>query len=190
MVAYAASRLARLGLDRRASLFTADMARFAERVGQGRVDLAFNFLNTIRHLDSDRALRAHFREVARVLKPGGLYAVGVSLSLYGQEEPTEDVFRAARGGLRVEQVVQYLPPGHDPVGTDPRAETVLSHLTVTKHRRGEVRSSRYPLRCYDSEEWSAILERVPFDAVDCVNERGTSIGELAWPYGVQILRRR
>lgn len=190
MIAFAREVLLRRGLGRRATLFTADMTRFAASVRAGSVDLAFNLLNTIRHLDTDRALRAHFREMARVLRPGGLYAVGLSLTRYGDEDPSEDVFRAARGGLRVEQVVQYLPPGHDPACADPRAETVLCHLTVTGGRRSDSRPSRYTLRCYDAAQWSAILETVPFDAVDCVNERGTSIGDLAWPYGIQILRRR
>lgn len=190
MVAYTRDALARRRLDRRATLFVADMTRFADRVGEATIDVAFNLLNTIRHLDSDRALRAHFREMARVLKPGGLYAVGLSLTPSAGEEPTEDVFSAARGALRVEQVVQYLPPGHDPATPDPRSETVLSHLTVTSGGRTESRSSRYLLRCYDAAQWDAILDSVPFDAVDCVNERGTSIGELAWPYGIQVLRRR
>ena len=52
----------------------------------------------------------------------------------------------------------------------------------------EERSSRYTLRCYSPEEWAAQIERSPFEAVDCVNERGSSIGSLAWPYGIQMLQ--
>ena len=33
-----------------------------------------------------RAVAAHLREMSRVLRPGGLYVVGISLSCYGEED--------------------------------------------------------------------------------------------------------
>lgn len=187
MVDYTRVTLARRGFDRQATLFTADMTRFADRVGWGVVDFAFNLLNTIRHLDTDRALQAHFREMARVLKPRGLYAIGLSLTPYGVDAPSEDVWRATRGGLRVEQVVQYVPPADRAAG---RAEGIYSHLRLERAGHSETRSSHYTLRTYDEAEWAAALRRSPFTPVDCVNERGRPIGALTWPYGIQILRRK
>lgn len=196
MVAYARAELRRLGLARRMTVFQADMLDFAAQVGRGRIDFAFNLQNTIRHLRSDRELAAHLAEMAAVLAPGGLYAIGVSLTEYGHEGPSEDVWRAARGDLRVEQIVQYVPP------STPRSrrETVYSHLTIRNltirnlairdRGRVESRSSHYRLRCYDAAQWGAAIARSPFEVVDCVNERGSSIGPLAWPYGIQVLRRR
>lgn len=187
MVEYTRATLARRGQDRHATLFAADMTRFADRVGVGVVDVAFNLLNTIRHLDTDRALQAHFREMARVLKPRGVYAIGLSLTPYGIDAPSEDVWRATRGGLHVEQVVQYVPPADREAG---RAEGIYSHLTLERAGHAETRSSHYTLRTYDEAEWAAALRRSPFTAVDCVNERGRSIGPLVWPYGIQVLRRK
>ena len=49
---------------------------------QGSIDAAFNPVNTIRHLESDRAMLRHFAQMADIMKPGAIYVVGVSLIDY------------------------------------------------------------------------------------------------------------
>lgn len=103
-----------------------------------RYSLAFNLINTIRHLHSDRAMLDHFDAVARVLKPNALYAVGISLSLYGIEQETEDVWQGTRGTCKVSQVVQYIPPECDPVNNSiaPPASTPSTPRSANVRSKG------------------------------------------------------
>src|SRR5690349_17846603 len=74
MLSYAGRRLTRRGL--KADLFTADMADFAL---DRPVDAAFNTFNSFRHLLTEEAALAHLRSVAKALKTGGIYILGLHL---------------------------------------------------------------------------------------------------------------
>lgn len=157
MVAYARSRARELGLARRARARVARMERFAR--APGSVHIAFNLINSIRHLGSDRALIEHLRRVGRSLHPAGSYVVGISLSAYGLEQPSEDVWKGKRGPLRVSQVVQFVPPTDASRGPWARRERVFSHLTITGAGREEHRDSRYWLRTYNQAQWEACIAK-------------------------------
>ncbi len=125
----------------------------------GKVDAAFNPINSIRHLATDKAMISHLRCMKNSLNEGGVYIVGMSLSAYGLEDISEDVWSGsrvvdvpcvsstdnARRGQRSEatgardrmkvhvtQVVQFLPPAQTATGAWRRRERVLSHLTITE----------------------------------------------------------
>jgi len=126
-------------------LFRADMADCldaarAAGIRPGSVDFGFNPVNSIRHLASDRAVLAHLDQTAELLKPGGLYVVGLSLTDYANLLPEEDLWTAARGQCRVTQLVNYLPP--EPGTKQARTERVLSvfssrlpHVPTTRNCR-------------------------------------------------------
>jgi SAM-dependent methyltransferase len=173
----------RLGRRARGRVFVAEMTSFAAGV-RGPVDVAFNLINTIRHLGSDRAMVAHLRQVQSVLRAGGLYIVGISLSAYGREFPSEDVWEGARGRVRVTQVVQYEPP---PNARD-RRERVFSHLVVRRGGREEHRDTSYELRCYSREEWERLVARAGFAVEAVVDEEGEEIVLRPPGYGVWLLR--
>jgi SAM-dependent methyltransferase len=67
---------------RRVRLFQSRMESFSAPELEGRVDLAFNLVSTFRYLDSEAAARAHLESTRRLLKPGGLYALGFHLTDY------------------------------------------------------------------------------------------------------------
>jgi SAM-dependent methyltransferase len=136
--------------------FVADKQDFDTGRRLGSFDFAFNPINTFRHLPSDAAVKRHLAAVARVLRPHGVYAVGISLAAYGFEQPTEDVWSGVRGGVRVAQVVQYLPPV-GARGEASRTERVVSHLTVTRGDEEEHIDSTYALRAYDLAQWTAMV---------------------------------
>ena len=46
-----------------------------------------------------------------------------------------------------------------PGGPRARAETVISHLTITRPTGEEHRDDRYDLRCYDRRQWRRLLDR-------------------------------
>lgn len=154
-----------------------------------RFSLAFNLINTIRHLHSDRAMLDHFGAVARVLKPGALYAVGISLSLYGIEQETEDVWQGTRGTCKVSQVVQYIPPDCTPRAPrgGNRLERVISHLTITRPRGEEHRDSTYALRTYDLTQWQSLLRRSPFEVRVVLGDDGVEIAPPRIGYAIWVL---
>lgn len=163
MLEYARTRLLAAGLERRAALFRAEMTAFVgagpKRLPPASVDIALNTINTIRHLPTDRALRAHLRQIARALRPGGVYVVGISLSCYGWEGPSEDVWQGGRGNTRVTQVVQFDPPATDDAGRPhTRDERVYSAVTVHKGRDETTTASAYTLRTYSLDEWLAAIK--------------------------------
>lgn len=159
----------------RVRIFAADMRDFDQGRRLGRFDFAFNLINTVRHLSSDGAMRQHFAAVARVLKPGGVYAVGISLAAYGLEPETEDTWVGKQRGVTVTQVVQYIPPTARR-GEAGRVERVLSHLTIRSGRgksaREEHRDSTYALRSYGLEQWRALVENSALRIVGVTDGHG------------------
>jgi len=197
MVEYAARRVRdamtrreRAGGSRvRVSIFQADMTRFAHRVRPASVDLAFNLINTIRHLRTDAAMLEHFAQIARVLRPGGVYAVGLSLSSYGNEIPTEDIWIGRRGRVSIRQVVQYIPaPGGRAKGA--RDERCINHMTVTRGTREIDHDFVYTLRAYNLRQWTGLIERSALTIAAVLDDQGNAIAPSEPGYAVFILRSR
>lgn len=181
MVAYARRR--RPPVDVR----VADLTGFAHLTPPGSVGFAFNPINSIRHLETEDALLAHLADMATVLSSRGIYAVGLSLTDYAHEAPTEDVWEARRGGCRVRQVVQYLPPPGR--GRAERFETVVSHIAVDRGGRTQHLDDTYRLRAYDEPQWARAVARSPLVEVGVVDEVGRDIQGLPLAYGIRLLAR-
>jgi len=166
----------------------ADLTHFAHGYPRGSVGFAFTPINSIRHLETGADLQAHLAEMARVLRPDGIYAVGLSPTDYEHEEPTEDVWEARRGGCRVRQVVQYLPPAGR--GPTQRFETVVSHILVDRGGRTERLDDTYRLRAYDERQWTRAVGRSPLREIGVVDEVGRDIAGLPLAYGIRLLALR
>lgn len=176
-----------------ARLFIADFGDFAARCGKHRYDFSFNLFNSVRHLESDAAMLAHFAGMARVLRPGGVYAVGLSFTDYGREPMDEDIWEARRGGLHVRQVVQYLPPGTWPAAAARRIrrfERVVSHVTVERGTTVSHFDSTYDLRTYNVSEWRRLVARSALCSIATVTWNGAIIAKRIAPYAVELLGRR
>ncbi|HZW09452.1 MAG TPA: class I SAM-dependent methyltransferase [Phycisphaerales bacterium] len=169
--------------------FVGDMTDFAGRMGRARATFAFNLINTIRHLPSDAAMLAHFDHMARVLAPGGVYVVGLSLTAYGCEAPTEDVWKGSRAGTRVTQIVQFIPPRWEG-NPRTRSEKVLCHLMVAAGGGpAEHRDSTYRLRTYSLAQWEALIARSPLGIVASIDERGADHPAADGGYCLFVLGR-
>jgi len=189
MLDYARRTLARRKSGGRVRLVRADMADFLAAIGRRRYAVAFNPVNTLRHLHDARAVTTHLRQIATALRPGGLYLVGISFSRYDEEEASEDVWTAQRGNCAVRQVVQYLPPDRHE-----RLETVYSHLQVnrTGGRTGgrEYLDSSYQLRSYDLDQWKGLIRRSPLQRVGALDDLGNVVtDDIETNYQIEILRR-
>lgn len=159
MIDFCRAAIARMAPDysRRCGFHVGDMTDFAALVPKGGVDFAFNLINSIRHLPTDAAMLAHLRQMRAALKPGAVYVVGISLSHYGVETATEDVWSGSRAGTHVSQVVQYEPPIGPRGGS--RAERVFSVVTVQSSRGERQFSSTYALRTYSRQQWERIVAK-------------------------------
>lgn len=194
MIAYARGRAERLGAADRSRYAVGDMERIEASAGGaarawGGVDLAFCLINSVRHLASDAGMRRHLEGVGSLLKPGGVYAVGLSTSRAEWEGETEDVWDARRGGMSVRQVVQYLPP-EDARG---RVERVISHMRVERSGRGGVRveaiDSVYELRTWRIEQWRRVVARAGLEVLATVDEMGDAVEAPVCGYAVWVLGR-
>jgi SAM-dependent methyltransferase len=183
MIAYAARR----PVLKKAKLVVTDFTALDNGFVNKSTDFAFNPVNSLRHLSTDRAMLAHFEQMAAVLKPGALYVVGISLTDYGWLEPEEDLWEGARGRCRVQQLVNYLPA--EPGTSRARREAVISHLTITRPRSVEHRDATYDLRCYDKKQWRALVKKSALEHTGSFDGLGMPLGERALPYQLEVLRR-
>ena len=183
MVAYARRGAKRRGLERRLRVAIASMEDFAHLAPPASIDVAFVPVNTFRHLLDETAARRHLAQMARALQPHGIYVVGISLSRYEEEEPSEDVWKAARGRCSVRQIVQYLPADRRR-----RRETVYSHLQIRRPSKTETRDARYELRAYDDKQWRRLLRAAGFTRLEVVDDRGQAVGDREVGYQLEVLR--
>jgi hypothetical protein len=172
-------------------LFAAEMTDFAagwHQAGLPRTgcQFAFNPVNTLRHLASDAELVRHLCQVAEVLAPGALYVVGLSLVDYDWLFPDEDTWIGVRGGCRVTQLVNYLPP--EPGTARARRETVISHLTVARPRGDEHFDDAYDLHCCDEREWQRVLRQARAERVATCDATGRPLDGRIVPYQLEVLR--
>lgn len=192
MLAFAREAMARRQLT--GTLLNADMVAFdAGTLGLHRaksIDLAFCPINSIRHLASDGDVIGHLRSTLSLLSPHGVYAVGIGLTQYDTEQPSEDVWTGARGRCRITQVVQYIPG--EQRSRDERRERVISHLTIMTPNVETHMDHSYHLRRYDASQWRSILRRAGAHAVALVDEAGHvldgSIDLFEVGYAIFLLR--
>ncbi len=191
MLAYAAARRLRPG-STPTNYFVADMADFsAAALGAGlicgSVDLAFQPVNSIRHLRRDHDLVRHLDQVAELLRPGAPYIIGISLTDYSAALEEEDLWSSTRGSCRVSQLVNYLPPE---AGTPfERFERVLSHLTIQRPTHTEHRDHAYELRTYDRDQWQSVIHRSQLQWAGTYDAYGNLAPERTLPYQHEVLIR-
>jgi SAM-dependent methyltransferase len=187
MIDYARERFKARGIPESASLFVGDMTAFSRHVPAKSVTLAFNLINTIRHLPTDRAMLAHFADIRRSLAPRGIYVVGLSLAAYGLEPPTEDVWTGNRRGIKVRQIVNYTPAtGRS--SNRARTEHVASHLVIDRRGSTEHADAAYTLRSYSLAQWRSLVRRAAFEIVEAVDHDAIPLAPSEPGYFIFVLR--
>jgi SAM-dependent methyltransferase len=78
--------------------FVADMADFRVR---RRYDIAFNTINSFRHLSTETAARNHLQSVGKAVRLGGLYLLGVHLTPTDVAPSETESWSARRGHLSI-----------------------------------------------------------------------------------------
>jgi len=151
MLAFTRKRLA--GWNKRVKLARGEMTAYRPTRKFG---LIFNVLSTFRHLMTEREALAHLKLMAGALEPGGIFILGLDLSIYGVDEPDEEVWECRQGGRTAKHVVMSIPA--EP-GT--RRERVINFVTTPKGKKENVLESSYDLRSYSAAELKELIDKSP-----------------------------
>jgi SAM-dependent methyltransferase len=177
---YLRQRLARRRLD--ANAFEAEMSDF--RIDDS-VDAAYCIGNTFRHLLSEQAARAHLECVARSLRPGGIYVLGMNLLPSSSARWTE---RRGKTSVTVAEGVLRTDHRH-------RIEHVHGCLTARRGSKKFRVRHEYQLRMYTRRQFQRLLASVrslelcdTYDFHYDIDRPVTLKDEIA--YGVFVLTRR
>lgn len=151
MLAFARKRLA--GWGKRVRLARGEMTSYRPK---GRYGLILNVLSTFRHLMTEKDALAHLKLMAGALEPDGIFVLGLDLSVYGQDEPDEEVYECRQGGRTAKHVLMSLPaePGI-------RRERIINFVTTPKGKKETVLESSYDLRSYDAAEIASLIAASP-----------------------------
>ncbi len=133
----------------RARLSIQSMEEF--RVPEG-VDLAFNLVSSFKHVLTERGARSHLSCIARALRPGGLYVLGIHESEYAWEGRKRERWVAERDGVHVICNIQVWPPNRRT-----RLEKVRSRLVVTENGERHAYESGWDFRTYDATQIRRLL---------------------------------
>jgi len=186
MVARARGRRALAGRAGRISV--ARMEAFAPE--RFRCDAAFNLHHSIAHLLSGRDVRRHFDLMARAIRPGGIYAVGIwtvgskplpargeRIGIWGSapraRPPWRLSMRVASRNLRA------------------RREIVAWRLLIGRGAAARRFEGHYPLRTYTLSQWEDMIRRLKgFSVAAVLSANGARIRPPEGDEAVYVLLRR
>lgn len=184
---YARRRLAARRL--RATLHRDAMQRWRRR---RRFDLAYNLVSSFKYLASDEDALAHLGHVGAMLRPGGVYLLGLHLTDYADRSAHRERWRARRDGLDVTAVIETGPPDRRR-----RIEAMRARLTVRPEDGGERRrfETTWTFRTWGPRQLRAVLDAVPVLELVAVHDFRYRIDEPIRYGGEQldhllVLRRR
>ena len=148
---YLQRRLRRRGFH--AEILQADMADF--RLPHP-VDAAYCLINSFRHLLTEAAAQRHLECVARSLRRGGIYLLGLHLLPPDADEECLERWTERHGSTQVTATLRVLD-------TDRRRRIETLRISLLVRRRNSVLRLRsdFPFRMYDASQFRRLLRRVP-----------------------------
>jgi SAM-dependent methyltransferase len=119
-------------------------------------DSAFCTFNTFRHLTTEEAAIAHLRCMARAVRTGGIYVLGLHLLPPDASEECIERWRARSGTTPVSYTLRVLQSSR---------RTRLERMRVTllaRTKRGDVRAAtEFDLRIYTAAQIRSLFKKVP-----------------------------
>ncbi len=160
MLAHARGRLSRDGLS--ATLWQDSMEAFKTPSRAG-FDLAHCLVSTFKYLLTEDHAVAHLNSVARALRVGGLYVLGLHLTDYRRQKSDHERWVGRRGGVKV------ICNTHTwPAQRRLRREDMRTRLQITRNGRDHSQETRWQFRTYNAAEIKALLKKVAaFRCVAC-----------------------
>ncbi|MEM1211749.1 MAG: class I SAM-dependent methyltransferase [Planctomycetota bacterium] len=125
---------------------------------RGKVDLMFCLVSSFKYVLDEEGARAHLREAADWLAPGGVYVLGLHLTDYTDRETQVERWRATRDGVRVDCTIKSWPADRTT-----RLERVRSRLTVQGEGIDSVKryESCWDFRTYGITQLRSLLRSEP-----------------------------
>jgi len=151
MIEYSRRRLERAGFSGELEVGPMQDFRFRRSF-----DLAHCLISTFRHLLDESAAQDTLRCVARALRPGGVFVLGLHLTEYDWDRRQRERWVAEREGTRVVCNIQSWPPDRRK-----RRERVRARLTVEERGKVERTESEWDFRTYDARQLRRLLRSVP-----------------------------
>ncbi|MDR3196333.1 MAG: class I SAM-dependent methyltransferase [Planctomycetaceae bacterium] len=153
-VSFCNKRLKRHGLKESAIL--GDMTDFSLNSLQQKkpFDLAFNFVSSFLHLTSETAALSHFRAVAEILKPNGIYLLGLHLLPRGDAVCSQEQWSVRHGSLALQSQLRRLS-----LNRQRRIETVEFRIKATTPKRRYEIIDTFPLRTYTLQQFRILLKK-------------------------------
>ena len=119
-------------------------------------DAAYCVVNTFRHLLTEQAARGHLECIARSLRPGGIYVLGLHLLPLGGNKEDSKCWMQRRCETKVTVTLRLLR-------TDRRRR--IEHVQVclmARRRSKELRLEHaFQLRTYTAKQFRRLLDSVP-----------------------------
>lgn len=164
-VEYCNERLERLGIKGRA--IVGDMSDFSVK---RKFDVAFNTINSFRHLPSEQTAIGHLESMASVVKTGGVYILGLHLTPTRGEPTDEESWSARRGQLAINTYmwpVEKLPKK--------RLERFGIRFDIYKPTDSFRIEDVLELRSYTAKQFNKLIESVPSWEVEELHDFGYDI---------------
>ena len=151
MLDHARDQLTAEGLE--AHLSRARLEDFRVR---GRFDLAHCLVSTFKYILDEEGARSHLACVARALRPGGLYLLGLHLTEYGDSRLQRERWVVEEDGVKVVCNTQTWPADRRR-----RLERLRTRLVVTEGDRVRRTETHWQFRTYSPRQLRSLLRRVP-----------------------------
>ncbi|GHT17818.1 N,N-dimethyltransferase [Planctomycetales bacterium] len=146
------------------SVIQGDMTAFqlADLQRTEKFDLAYNFVSSFLHLITEKAAQAHLHAVAEILKPGGIYLLGLHLQPQGTAVCSHESWSVRHGALAVKS--QLGQTGFDRKRRLEMVEFRIEAETSTKRYKIV---DTFPLRMYSARQFNEFLIAVNrFDVLE------------------------
>ncbi|MFK7960474.1 MAG: class I SAM-dependent methyltransferase [Phycisphaerales bacterium] len=150
-MAYARERLAAEGL--RATIRRGAMQRFGCRQ---RFDIAWNFVSTFKYLLTEGDARSHLQRTADMLRPGGLYLLGVHVTDYADRGLSRERWVGRRDGATVTAVIQS-----SPARRRERTEAMRARIRIERGGNERRFETHWTFRSYGPRQLASLLRSVP-----------------------------
>ncbi|MDR2705027.1 MAG: class I SAM-dependent methyltransferase [Planctomycetaceae bacterium] len=118
-------------------------------------DLAFNFVSSFLHLTSESAAISHLHAVANILKPNGIYLLGLHLLPKGKPLCSQEKWSVKHGALAVQSHLSRLAFDHKK-----RIETVQFRIKAKTPKKCYEVVDTFPLRTYSLPQFLSLLKKV------------------------------
>jgi len=122
-------------------------------------DAAYCFVNTFRHLLTEEDATRHLHSVASMLRPGGLYLLGLHLLPPDADEEDEESWQVTADGTTVDMQLVVAD-----CCRETRQETLCFTMSVRQNDtpgQPNVFRSDYRMRLYDASQIASLIASVP-----------------------------